>query len=717
MFPINAVVNYCRYCVAIMGIILSVGFAHADEQPVNFSADSVSSNAETGILTATGSVVIEQGEMRLSADRVDYNRTEGSALATGNVIFRDQIGNMHYVETLQLNDNFASAFAEPAISNLSDGSWVSANSVSHHNEDGTTFVKSEFTPCNCDYRNGETPAWDLKTTETRHDPVTKTVFHENVTMNIFNVPVMYFPFLSHPDWTVRRRSGVLPPQIKFNSDLGLTYGQSYYWVTGETHDVEITPFIFGDKGEAVQSKYRQRWDQSELNATVIGGRLNTFKNTDDTVASIDASFDTLLADNWDTTVHIRRASQDTFLRRYKFDDSEELQTSAVTERIDRSRYSRIEAYDTQDLTSDRDPEAEPTVLPSIFHERYLDFDDDMTVRLRLSAMKLDNDDSTDLKRWSSEVYLREDSATSMGNFTVEGRAAAQFRDIDTATNDTGYTGELGQGSVSAGVGWALPITLNVSDRLAIVEPKVKIVSTKATDRTNKVPNRDSSDFRLDEANLFLLHREQGDDYNITNTRVDVGSSLYLYDQYLGDVSGFVGTSARISGQTPTGLNATTDSDRYSDIIANLSIRPNNHFDLTFSGRFHPRDLYLNETIVKGSLSFEKTRLTASYEQLSKSFFNTANEETEELILTAYQDLGYDWEVSVKQVYDLTNDKRELSDSSVAFNYGSGIQDCLTISVGYNRDTDSDRDIKPIDEVFLLFNFKYLGSVSTSDASK
>ena len=146
------------------------------------------------------------------------------------------------------------------------------------------------------------------------------------------------------------------------------------------------------------------------------------------------------------------------------------------------------------------------------------------------------------------------------------------------------------------------------------------------------------------------------------------------------------------GQTPTGLNAATDNDRYSDIIANLTIQPDSLYSLSMSGRFHPRDFYLNETTVTASLNLEKTRISASYEQLSKSYFDTANEETEELVLNAYQDLGNDWEVQVKQVYDLTNDTRELSDSSVALNYASGIQDCLTISLGYNRDTDSDRDI-------------------------
>ncbi len=706
----------CTLTFVVIAGLISIHMAHAaDETPVNFSADSVSSNNETGVLTATGNVVIEQGILRLTANNVEYNRNEGTALATGNVIFVDHNGNTHYIETLQLDDNFARAFAEPVISNLSDGSWVAAASVTHDNAEGTSFIDSSFTPCDCDFLNDETPAWEMKSSETRHDPNGKTVYHTNVTMHIFDMPVMYFPFLSHPDWTVRRRSGVLPPEIKFSSDLGMTYGQSYYWVTGETHDVEIRPYIFGDKGQAVQTKFRQRWDQSELDANIIGGRVNTYKDTETDVAAIDASFTTLLGNNWDTTVHVHRASQDTFLRRYKFDSSEELRTSVLTERIDNSRYSKIEAYDTQDLTSDRDPEAEPTVLPHIFHERYMDIDDDMTARLRLSAIQLDNDESTDLKRWSSELYLREDSATSMGNISVEGRLAGQYRDIETATDETGYTGELGQGSVAAGIGWSLPISFNVADSFAILEPKVKLSTTHATDRTNKVPNRDSSDFRLDEANLFLLHREQGEDYNNTNTRVDVGSSLYLYDNYLGDVTGFVGSSVRVSGQTPTGLNAATDSDRYSDIIANLTIQPDRLYSLSMSGRFHPRDLYLNEATAKASLFLEKTTLTASYEQLSKSYFNTANEETEELILTGYQDLGDDWELTVKQVYDLTDDSRKLSDSSVALNYASGIQDCLTISLGYNRDTDSDRDIKPIDEVFLLFNFKYLGSVNTSDA--
>lgn len=703
---------------ALLAAILSspaIAQSISSDQPIDFSADAVTSNAETGVMVATGNVVLIQGDARLNADKVEYDRESGRAIATGNIVFLDSSGGTHYADTLVLDDNFARAVAEPVISKFADGSWVGAEKASFSDDNGTSFDDIRFTPCDCDFINGETAAWELKSTSSKHDPETQTIYHNNVTMHIYNVPVMYFPYLDHPDWTVRRRSGIMPPQISFSSDLGATYAQSYYWVTGDTHDLEITPYVFGDLGQGLRNVYRQRWDQSSLNASIYTGRLNTFKQNREDVAGIDATFDTVLANNWLTNVTIQRASQDTFMRRYNFNDAEELKLSLLTERIDRTRYSRIEAYDTQDLKKTRNPEKEPTVLPSVFHERYLETSqENLSVRLRLSAIQLHNDDYTDIKRWSSELYALQSFATDYGNFELEGRLSGQYRDIDTATNDSGYTGELGQGTLSTGAGWSLPVALNFADRYAVIEPRAKIVATKATDRTNKIPNRDSADFRLDEANLFLLHREQGEDYNITNARIDSGASLSMWDPYLGDITGFVGSSVRISGQTPDGLNAATDGDRYSDILANVTIQPQSLFSLNMSGRFHPRDFYLNETNIGASLYLPKTSFSATYTQLSKSFFDSANEETEKLTLYARQDLGYQWVAEATQIYDLTNGSRKLSDSSVSLNYGGGLQDCLTISIGYSRDTDSDRDIKPVDEAFILFNFKYLGSVSSSN---
>jgi len=703
----------------MLGLAASSGRAQdAGDTPIDFSADAVTSNSETGILIATGNVVLVQDAMRLTADRVEYDRNSGEAVATGAVTFLDKEGNTHFVDRLVLNGDFTTGFAEQIISRLADGSWISADTADFQENNRRVFDKGRFTPCNCDFKGGAIPAWDIKTSETVHLTEERMLVHQDVRMRIFSVPVMYFPYLSHPDWTVRRQTGLLQPRIAISTDVGVIYSQSYYMVTGDTHDLEITPHFFGTDGNAVQATYRQFWDQSDLNAKFTGGRLNTFKKERENVFGVDANFKTLLGDKWQANARLYRASQDTFQRRYKFDSAEYLKSSLSAERIDKTRYSLVEAYDIQDLRNNKGPEKEPVMLPAVFHERYLPTDrENLSLRLRLKAIGLHNDDSTDIRRWSSELYGHEEFLTSFGIFSSEGRLTGQYRDIETATGNTGYTGELGQVGASGAVGWSMPVTTQIMDRHVFLEPKAKFVMIKATDRTNKIPNRDSSDFRLDEANLFLIHREQGEDYMISNSRVDLGLSMSLSDSILGNVDGFIGSSLRVSGKSPAGLNAANERDRISDILASLSVEPASTFSFAWSGRFHPRDLYLNETKTTAALKLGNTTLTSTYNQLAKSYFSAASTEKEQLILTAEQRLPGNWRVKITQEYDLTNDSRELEDSMIDFNYGGGLQDCLTIRVGYARDTDTDRDIKPVDEIFILFDFKYLGAISTSDLGR
>ena len=682
---------------------------------VDFSAENITIDAESGTLIATGEVVLKQDALSLTADRIQYDRNNGSAFAQGNVVFTDREGGKHYTETLYLEEGFARAFAEPVISNLADGSWVSANNINHHSDNGTEFNTTRFTPCHCNFREDETPNWEFRTNQTIHNKNTQEVSHRHTQMRIYGVPIMYFPYLAHPDWTVRRTSGFLPPRFSYSSSLGTTYSQPYYWVTGRTHDLQITPHFFSIDGEAAQLNYRQYWNQSNLNAFVTGGQLNTYKAERENVISVNARFTTLLGDRWHTETHINRVSRDTFLRRYNFDDAEYLKTYAQTERIDKSQYSLIEAYNMQNLRHSTGKQQEPLVFPHIFHERYLESPrPDMSLRLRLSATNLNNDDHTDVKKWTSDLYALERINNPFGIISAEAATSVQYRNIQTAVGDNGYTGELGLGSIAVGLGWSKPITTMLANRAAVIEPKLKFVSVKATEHDDKIPNRDSADFRLDEANLFLLHREQGEDYIKTQARLDGGIMASIYDSVLGDVSGFIGTSMRVAGDTPTiGLNA-AEADRFSDILANFSIQPEEHFSLSWAGRFRPSDYRLNESKVITGLDLGASRFRLIYTQLEEAFFRAASEEKEQLIFRIDQKLPSDWEVSLRQEYNKINNKRELTDSSFIFTYGGGIQDCLEVSIGYTRKGITDRDIRPSEDIFILFSFKYLGTAGRSN---
>jgi LPS-assembly protein len=86
------------------------------------------------------------------------------------------------------------------------------------------------------------------------------------------------------------------------------------------------------------------------------------------------------------------------------------------------------------------------------------------------------------------------------------------------------------------------------------EPQARLAFIGGKDRTSAIPNRDASDYRIDEANLFLLNRYQGKDYILPGTRADIGVSATTNDNFFGDVSGFLGVSRRLSGKTSAGLN-------------------------------------------------------------------------------------------------------------------------------------------------------------------
>ena len=69
---------------------------------------------------------------------------------------------------------------------------------------------------------------------------------------------------------------------------------------------------------------------------------------------------------------------------------------------------------------------------------------------------------------------------------------------------------------------------------------------------------------------------------------------------------------------------------------------------------------------------------------------------------------------MSQVWDLSQGQSKQESSTFSLLWSGGFQDCLTLSLDYKRIPNDDRDIKTINEVQLVLNFKHLGSISQSD---
>ena len=708
--------NRMSRVLALLFLGLSyVNTSFAAEAEISFEADSVVVNDEDGSLFATGNVVMKQAGMTLSADEVRYNRTEDRAVAKGNVVFVEAEGTTHKSDVMTLETEFTHIIAETLRSRNPDGSFFTAKDGDIKTRSLSIFDGSRFSACNCDFENGETPIWDLRATSTRHNVESGTVVHRNVRMHVLNVPIGYLPYLAHPDWTVRRRSGFLTPTFLLNTDLGFTASMPYFMVLDDTRDVEFTPFLYTRRGKALRTRYRQKWDRSELGVTLYTASVETYKKKRESVAAVDAGYGARIGDGWDVKARLRRASQDTFMRRYKFNGDTKLQSDIVAERLKSDRYYRVEVSDIQGLNAADTPEREPTILPHVLYEKVAPgIRPGQNIKTEISAIQLDNDDGHDMSRWTGNVELHDEIRTGRVVTDLRAGAIGTYYSIQKKpAAATTKTDDLGRITPQVSAGWRIPVAVSARGRSAIVEPRLQFVHVGGPDRTDDIPNRDSADYRIDEGNLFLLNRYQGYDYLRPGSRADMGVSAIAQDAILGDVTGFIGASYRISGKASKGL-AVNERDALSDIVASLSVNPDLPVSARWAGRMASNDMTLNESRTNVSGSIGKLGYVVEHQQLAQSYFTSASSNLEELKLTMSYALPKGWTAKGTQVWDLSNGQRKRDKATAALQWTGGIQNCLTINLDYDRDLEADRDISANEQFMLTINFKYLGSITQKD---
>ena len=62
-----------------------------------------------------------------------------------------------------------------------------------------------------------------------HNKKKKTIYYDNAVIKIYDLPIFYLPKLSHPDPSVDRRSGFLPPSFSDTKNLGASLEVPYFW--------------------------------------------------------------------------------------------------------------------------------------------------------------------------------------------------------------------------------------------------------------------------------------------------------------------------------------------------------------------------------------------------------------------------------------------------------------------------------------------------------
>ncbi len=121
--------------------------------------------------------------------------------------------------------------------------------------------KAIFTSCK---KNDSCPPWSIKADKIIHDRQKKEISYKDAILNVYDVPVFYFPKFFHPDPTVDRRSGLLQPRLNNSNILGSSFNLPYFHVISENKDITFKPTVFDSNIYMLQNEYRQENENSSF---------------------------------------------------------------------------------------------------------------------------------------------------------------------------------------------------------------------------------------------------------------------------------------------------------------------------------------------------------------------------------------------------------------------------------------------------------------------
>ncbi|MDC3096435.1 LPS assembly protein LptD [Alphaproteobacteria bacterium] len=675
------------------------------EKNVEFTSDSVEVDEKKNLMIARGNVIIKSEKETIKADSVKYDKVLDKATASGNIIIINNDGTIIETSEITLTNEFKNILALTLFSKFKDNSKLKASKLSK-TSDISIFFNGEYTPCDCDFKNGEKPVWQLNSSKITYDKLNKMIYFKNVILKIMDYPFFYFPYLSTPDPSVRRKSGFLQPTIGYTSRNGLETTIPYYFTTeNESWDSTFTNHYKGKNGYINQLNVRKKYLSGYLETNLFQGQVDTNKENDDEVFAGNLNFEGQLEGNWNIKALGKYTDQDTFMRRYNFDNSSNYKNYIRANKFTNNVFSEIEWYKYTNLNVNK-KDNQPNLQPSIKHKIFSN-DKNINSEISLNAHEIKDDEGYDIQRWSGSgildykvnnkfIDLILSTETGLDLYAIKNRPSSD-------TNDNKYLDRL---SLGISVLSKKDFILNIGKYDLLMTPKVQIVSMHSTDRKNTIPNRDSSDFRIDQANLFLINQYQGRDNIQTNQRLNFGVDNDL-DTDIGTFSLFLGQSQKIGGTNKNIID--TNSSRQSDFITEMQWMNSKEFNLSYNALFDHHNLETNYSSVELSGEYSNFNYTLIHRSLNQNLISD-NSDREEIQFSIGKKID-NWKLSYTNKYDLNNNDVELIEEQILLDYVGEFmfQDCLSVKLIYkNKDGLPDRDILPENSIFLTLSFKNLG---------
>ena len=660
------------------------------EEKINIYANEIIVDEINEKVIAVGdAIAVNKNNVKIQSDKLIYDKSQNFLEANGNVIINDQMNNTFFLDELKSYENLSIISGKMVKARLHDDSRVVGSSFDKKDKI-STLENAEYTPCAKEnYLIKNCPGWKLKSEKIYHDSENKTIHYDHAQIQLFNIPVFYLPYFSHPDPSVKKRSGFLMPTIQTDNQRGETFSIPIFLNLSSNRDLTFTPNIQTTSNNFYNLDYRH------LNSLFDLKINSSIDDNDDNTGTSNHLFieSTIFNSYGKLNTYLKTSNNDTYMRKNKINNLTVLKSGLEFDRKAKDTFFSIETFGFKHLTTEN--QQWEYLYPNIVYDIYnIDnniFEGNVSLNNKLSFRKNLNENYVSLA--SSQLNWSNQKINKNSGFIFDNEVNMRVASISIDEKSRSDTRNIRfYPQLSSKISYPLLKSSSLFNQTItpIIMPII-------------APYNNYTDAQIvTNSNLFSTNRATSINQWESGPRINYGIEWFINSAKGTDIRTVIGQNYRFNKLSND--TASEISDYF--INSNININIDNYLDGSLI--IDRDDLKIRSLNANSSNRFGDLIFAINYDYTSGKYSTSAEQVA----------VGGKYEFQNNLFLKFTGAKNLDTNKNIGYQYGILYEnDCLGIDFNYYRDLTKDRDIQESDGLSFTVVLKPFGSTNNYGKNK
>jgi LPS-assembly protein len=744
-----------KYFIILLSVLALLNFndLKAQQKDVyNFSANRLTYSQDNNIIEATGNVVAKNQEgKQIASDKIIYNKTTQQLITFGNSRFSDNKGgtlfaesfeynlekkiilaekkvkfidkekNIYYFSKLSADDKFDEIIGYDINADLNKQNLKSEDKFNEFIEprfsgksasikNNITIVQdAKFTTCKKTNETDGCAYWNLNAGELIHDKEQKKITYKNASLDLNNIPVLYLPYFSHPDPTVKRESGFLPPTLaNLGGDIGSTIKIPYFYPVSQSADFTVSPVYYLKQHPLFLGEYRERFKNGDL--SLEGGFTQGYKEitaskTDGSrnhiYGNLNLNFNDKILDQTILNTKIQHVNNPTYLRVNKInstndgfkknlikEDDTKLTNEIYLNSFGNTENFNVKAATYRDISVTKNSDQYSYLLPELSYSKYSLFDNNNlsfnsvfksqnTNTNQNKSTFINNLDYSTQEFYNSNLGIGYKFLTKVNNINYYSDYRAPNQNLNNQINPV------------VGFDTSLPFAKISKNTEQYIVPR--ILTRYAP---GKMTNATLNDTTLNTDNVFSMNRMNNDEFIEKDLSFNLGADWMWQEKKINNkepekaiisIGQVLKLKKDLDMPTKSSLQKST-----SDIVSKINYLSPKNFDITLKNTFDSQldHVYYNDFTLKKN--FTSAEINFNFYEKNN---HIGNERYAKANLSSY--------ITDNTKLKIESDRNLKTDLTNSHKLGiENENECIRYGFYFQKNYSSDKDLKPATSVYF-----------------